>query len=249
METNEYFVSRRSIRRFKECDVDAQLLKNILSKAMHAPTTGNMQLYSVIVTRDADMRSKLAAAHFSQPASVGARVLLTFCVDFNRFEKWCELRNAKVDYSDFQSFMMGVLDTALFAQQFVTLAELSGLGTCYLGTTTYNAPQIAELLKLPRKVVPLTTVAVGWPAEQPADCGRLPVEAISHDETYCDYSADDIDRLYAVKEARDDSRKFVEENGKDTLAQVFTEVRYVPETLKHFSKVYRDFIESVGIDI
>ncbi len=98
-----------------------------------------MQLYSVIVTRDEDAKKRLAPAHFNQPSATGADVVLTFCADFNRFEKWCEARNAQPGYDNFQSLMWAVIDTTIFAQQFCTIAEMNGLGTCYLGTTTYNA--------------------------------------------------------------------------------------------------------------
>ena len=82
------------------------------------------------------------------------------------------------------AYLWGVIDTSLFAQQFVTIAEMNGLGTCYLGTTTYNAGQIAETLHLPSDVVPVITVTVGYPAELPELQERLPIEAIVHHGHY-----------------------------------------------------------------
>ena len=75
---------------------------------------------------------------------------------------------------------------------------------------------------------------------------RPPLCAIMHDEKYADYSAEDIDKIYAEKEAREDSKRFVAENGKKTLAQVFTDVRYPKADNELFSKVYRDFVEKQG---
>lgn len=173
-------------------------------------------------------------------------MVLTFCADFNRFIKWCEASGAKPGYDNFQSFMTAVLDTVIFAQQFCTAAEMRGLGCCYLGTTTYNAPQIAEILELPEFVVPVTTLTLGYPMSKGADCGRLPVGAVLHKECYSDYDDSAVKNLYAEKEAREDSRKFVAENGKSSLAQVFTDVRYTREANEHFSKVYYDFIGSRG---
>ena len=54
---------------------------------------------------------------------------------------------------------------------------------------------IVEALKLPELVFPITTVTVGWPAEQPEQVDRLPLEAIVHEEFYHDYTPQDIDRL------------------------------------------------------
>lgn len=243
---DKYFTARRSIRRFTAEPVGDELLRDILAAAMKAPTCGNMQLYSVIVTRDKDAIAALAPAHFSQPAATGATVLLTFCADFNRFVKWCEASGAEPGYDNFQSWMAAVLDTAAFAQQFCTVAEMQGLGTVYLGTTTYNAPDIARNLGLPARVVPVTTVALGWPDEEGEETDRLPLEAVMHIEKYADVPAAQVKQWYAAKEARDDSRRFVEENGKQSLAQVFTDIRYSKPNNEHFSRVYLDFLNSAG---
>ena len=64
----------------------------------------NMQLYSVIVTRDKQMKERLAPAHFNQPMVTGAPVVLTFCADFNRFSKWCRERKAVPGYDNPISF-------------------------------------------------------------------------------------------------------------------------------------------------
>lgn len=242
----DYWMSRRTIRRYSDRPVNDALLTDLLLKASHAPTTGNMQLYSVIVTTDAWQRSRLAPCHFNQPQVEGAPVVLTFCADFNRFSRWCENRDAQPCYDNFQSFVAAAIDTIAFAQQFNTLAELEGLGCCWLGTTTYNAPQIAEILKLPALVVPLITLTVGYPADAGVDVGRLPVGAVVHYGGYSDYSAELIDRFYAEKESREDSAMFVSENGKQTLAQVFTDIRYPRSNNEHFSVIFLDFLRKAG---
>lgn len=234
---------RRTIRKYTSQPVSDSLLKEIIAEAAQAPTTGNMQLYSVVVTRSPEMKARLAPTHFNQPQVQGCAVMLTVCADFNRFVKWCEARDAKPGYDNFQSMLTAILDAAIFTQELSTAIEKHGLGCCYLGTTTYNAPQIAEILQLPKRVLPLCTLTVGYPADEGVDVGRLPVEAIMHDETYRDYDAAAIDALYAEKEARADSKQFVAENGKATLAQVFTDVRYARAANEHFSEVLGKFIE------
>lgn len=119
---------------------------------------------------------------------------------------------------------------------------MHGLGCCYLGTTTYTAPEIAKVLNLPKRVIPLVTLTVGYPEGDAPVSDRIPIEGIIHEEAYHDYTVEDIRDIYAEKEAREDSRKFIEENGKTTLAQVFTDVRYPRENNERFSKIYYDFI-------
>lgn len=246
MDVNRYWENRATVRRYTDRTVSDELLCDLMAKASHAPTTGNMQLYSVIVTRDAEMKRKLAPAHFNQPSVESASVVLTFCADYNRFSEWCRQRKAVPGYDNFQSFLAALLDTALLAQQFNTVAELAGLGCCYLGTTTYNAPQIAELLQLPELVVPVTTLTVGYPDGEAAPSDRIAPEAFLHSETYKPYTPADIDRIYAEKEALPESAKFIAENNKETLAQVFTDIRYTKENNEYFSKVYADFIKQQG---
>ena len=91
-------------------------------------------------------------------------------------------------------------------------------------------------MELPELVFPIATVTVGWPAECPAQVDRLPLEAIIHKETYHDYTSEDIDRLYAYKESLPENKQFVWENAKETLAQVFTEVRYTKRDAEAMSE-------------
>lgn len=243
----EDFGRRKTIRKYSSQDVPQELIDSLLEAAAHAPTTGNMQLYSVIVSRDEEMKRRLHPAHFNQPAAVGAPLILTFCADFNRFVKWCEASGADPGYGNFQSFMSAVFDTVIFAQQFNTLAEEAGLGCCYLGTTSYNAPQIAEVLGLPDLVVPVVALSVGYPAEDGVVSDRLPLAAIVHNEIYHNESPEDVRaNFFAYKESLPESIKFVAENDKETLAQVFTDVRYPRSTNETFSKIYFDFIEKAG---
>ena len=237
---------RRTIRRYQEKDVTPALLNELMEIACRASTVGNMQTYSVVVTRDAAMKEKLSPAHFNQPMVKKAPVVLTFCVDLNRFSKWCDQRQAIPGYDNLQWFVTGAVDALLAAQTFCVAAEEKGLGICYLGTTTYNPNQIIDALRLPKLVFPITTITLGWPDELPEQVDRLPLEAILHQETYHDYSVEDIDRLYAYKESLPENLKFIAENNKETLAQVFTDVRYKKADSEFFSEVLLETLKKQG---
>ncbi len=248
---NDYFKNRKTIRNYSDKPVPEELLRQLIEAAAEAPTTGGMQLYSVVVTRDEEMKRQLAPHHFFQRMVSQAPVVLTFCADFNRMDRWCEVSDAVPCYGNFQSFLSAMLDVTVFAQQFNTAAEMAGLGCCYIGTTTYNAPQIAETLKLPPMVLPVVTLTVGYPADRDAEpkAERLPVEAIMHDEVYQDYDESRIKALYAEKESLAINKQYVAENNKQTLAQVFTDVRYPKANNESFSKVFVDFMQAQGFKI
>ncbi len=237
---------RRSIRKYADRDVEPALLNQLLEEASRASTMGNLQLYSVVVTRDKAMKERLAPAHFNQPMVTQAPVVLTFCADFHRTTVWCNERKAVPGYDNFLSFVNASIDTLLLAQTFCTLAEEKGLGLCYLGTTVYCPDLIIKELQLPRLVMPLTTVTVGYPAEHPAQTDRLPLESFVHEETYRDYTRADIDRLYAYKESLEENKFFVRENQKETLAQVFTDIRYTKKDNEAMSATFLQTLRQQG---
>lgn len=223
------FAERRSVRKYSGQEVSDELLDSILEAAMRAPTCGNMQLYSVVVTRSAEGKAALAPAHFNQPMVTGAPVVLTVCADFNRFTRWCRLSDADPGYDNFMSFVSAVADAQIFAQQIVAIAETHGLGTCYLGTVTYNADKISDVLGLPDLCVPVACITLGWPAEKGVETERLPLRAVRHDERYRTDSDEEIIELFKAKDEYEPNRQFIEENNKKTLAQVFTDIRYPPD--------------------
>lgn len=228
--------NRKSIRKYSDKEVSQELLASLLEEAEHTPTMGNLQLYSVVVTRSAEMKAKLAPAHFNQPMVTSAPVVLTFCADFRRTSLWAENRKAVPGYDNFLSFINAATDTLLYCQTFCNIAEEAGLGTCFLGTTVYMPQMLIDTLQLPKLTFPVATITLGWPDENPAQSDRLPLKAIVHEETYHDYTPQRIDECYAYKESLPENKHFVDINNKETLAQVFTDLRYTKKDNESMSE-------------
>lgn len=237
---------RRSIRKYSGREVSDELLDRLLLEAERTPTMGNLQLYSVVVTRSEETKRRLAPAHFNQPMVMGAPVVLTFCADFRRTSLWAENRKAEPGYDNFLSFMNAATDALLYCQTFTNLAEEAGLGTCFLGTTVYMPQEIIKVLQLPRLVMPVATLTVGWPDENPSQSDRLPLEGVVHEETYHDYTPADIDKYYSLKEQLPENKRFVEINHKETLAQIFTDIRYTKKDNEAMSKTLLDTLRQQG---
>ena len=237
---------RTSIRKYAPREVSDELLYRLLREAERTQTMGNLQLYSVVITRSEKQKEALAPAHFNQPMVKGAPVVLTFCADFRRTSRWAEERNAKPGYDNFLSFINAATDALLYCQTFCNLADEEGLGYCYLGTTVYMPKQIIEVLELPKLVMPVATITLGWPDEQPALSDRLPLESIIHEEHYEDYSRERIDKFYAEKEQLPENQKFVRINNKETLAQIFTDIRYTRKDNEAMSVTLIDALKQQG---
>ncbi len=246
METLKTLLSHRTIRKYKSTPIEQDKLDAILTAAIRGSNTGNMQVYSIIVTTEKDLKKQLAPAHFNQKMVEEAPVLLTFCADFNRFNLWCKQREAEPGYDNFQSFSWAMIDAVIAAQNAAIAAESYGLGICYLGTTTYNASQIIDILNIPQNVVPITALTIGYADESPEITDRLPLEAVVHYEKYNNYSPEDIDNLYYEKEISPLTLKLIEENKLDNLAQIFTQNRYKKNDNKFFSKKWLEILEKQG---
>ena len=245
IETKNYNVmrtihTRRTIRKYRSDDISEELLHRLLAEASRTQTMGNLQLYSVVVTRDAEMKARLAPAHFNQPMVTEAPVVLTICADFRRTTDWCMERSATPGYDNFLSFINAATDALLYTQTLCNLMDEEGLGYCYLGTTVYMPQQIIDLLHLPKLTFPVATLTVGWPDEEPVQSDRLPLEAFIHEERYNDYLGIDIDRFYSEKEQLEENRHFVRINQKETLAQVFTDIRYTRKDNEAMSNTLLD---------
>lgn len=238
--------THRSIRKFKEDQIPESIMKRVLEAAVRASNTGNMQAYSIVVTTDSETKEKLLPLHFNQQMVKQAPAVLTFCADLNRFNKWCDINGANPGYDNFLWLYTATIDAVIAAQNACIAAEDEGLGICYLGTTNYTAEKIIEVLDLPKFVVPVTTVVMGFPAESPGLTDRLPVDGVVHFQKYKDYSENDIKSIFAEKESLEETKKLIAENGTNNLAQIFTEKRYTAANNIHFSKELLKVISNQG---
>ena len=239
-------LTRRTIRKYADREVEEQLLNRLMEEAARTQTMGNLQLYSVIVTRSKEMKKQLAPAHFNQPMVTEAPVVLTICADFNRTSFWAKCRKAEPGYDNFLSFMNAATDALLYTQTLCNLMDEEGLGYCYLGTTVYQPQQIIDALHLPKLTMPVATLTVGWPAEEPPLTDRLPLASFVHEERYNDYMGMDIDTYYYEKEHLPENEHFVRINHKETLAQVYTDIRYTRNDNEALSEELVDVLARQG---
>ena len=242
----ETIFNHRSIRKYKSLPVSDEILDKVLQAGSRASTTGNIQVYSVIITKDEDLRKQLWEAHFKQDMVLQAPVHMTFCADFNRFTKWCKQRKSVPGYGNFLSFFTAAIDALLVSQNVALAAEAHGLGICYLGTATYMADRIVEILELPELVVPVTCIVMGYPDEQPGLTDRLPMNSIKHEEKYKEYLPEDIDMIYKEREESSLTKELLAINKKETLAQIFTDNRYTEKDNIYFSERFIDTIKKQG---
>jgi nitroreductase len=242
----EAIMNHRSIRKYKPDAIPTSILEEILRAGSRASTTGNMQVYSMIVTTNPELKEKLWEAHFRQDMVKTAPVHITFCCDFNRFNNWCRLRNAEPGFDNFLSFFTGAIDALLASQNVALEAESHGLGICYLGTATYNSDKIIEILELPSGVVPVAALVLGYPKETPELTDRLPMESIVHFEKYRKFTPEIINSIYRERENSEQTLELLKINNSDCLARIFTDKRYTKTDNEFFSGKFLEAIKRQG---
>ena len=236
----------RSIRQFRPDPVDDALVDACLQQALQGTSSsGNLNMVSVIKTRDPAARESLYQLHGEQPMVRQAPLLLTFCADSHRTRAWLALRGARAGFSEFLSWHVAAFDAMLVSQSTALALESHGLGICYMGTTLFKMGDIADVLSCPDHCLPVTTLVVGWPDEAPAQRDRLPPAAWIHDEQYRAPGQAEIEREFAARERRGRERYLADpgmaerwrEHGIESLAQFYTSpIKYDPDVLGGFGQ-------------
>jgi nitroreductase len=176
--------AHRSIRKYKPEPVPDSLLDNIFNAARQAPTSSNLQAYSIIVVKDPEKKKALAHLTGDQPWVEQCPVFLAMCPDLHRLERVCRLRGYEISDRFIELFIVAVVDTALVAQNILVAAEANGLGVCFIGGVRNNPEPISQLLKLPERVFPLFGICLGYPDHDALIKPRMLPELVIHREEY-----------------------------------------------------------------
>ena len=256
-EFTRLMAAHRSIRQYESRAIDPALIDKVLEDALHgSSSSGNLNMISVIKTRDPERKARLCELHFDQPMVLQAPLVLTFCADSFRTRQWLTQRGARLNFGNLISWHVAAFDAIIFAQTLALALQSHGLGICYMGTTLHSMGEIADYLECPDHCLPVTSMVVGWPAEAPAQRDRLPPAAWIHDERYQRPDEDEIDRVFESREVKGWARyrsmgpemiAKMEALGITSLAQFYTsDIKYAPQTFEHDSKKLRELLESRG---
>jgi len=183
-ETIEVLLNRVSVRKFSDRPVDEAHVEAILRAAFRAPTSSNIQSYSVVVVRDREILKQLQPITGGQPHVAVAPVFLAFCVDLTRIEEAMRLNGHDFDDNNFEVGLVSAVDAALVGMSAYLAADSLGIKGVMIGAVRNDAAATARILQLPRRVYCLFGMCLGWPAETPPQKPRMPYEAMVHYERF-----------------------------------------------------------------
>ena len=185
----ESLLKHKSIRKYKNQPIEDEKLELIIKSAQAAPTWCNGEQVSIIVIKEQATKDKIKDLCWGQKYIGECPAFLVFCADFYR----CSLAFEKAGKSkeDFEKYVknidtvfVGCHDVGISMQNAVVAAESLGLGTVYIGALRAKSLEITKLLSLPKYVIPICGVCIGYPDADPGIKPRMPMIGVCFNEKY-----------------------------------------------------------------
>lgn len=183
-DTIETLRNRVSVRSFAEEPVTDAQVDAVLSAAFRAPTSSNIQSYSVVVVRDPDTLQKLSVITSGQKHVANAPVFLAFCADLTRIDKAVSDKGGNIERNNLETGLVSSIDAALVGMSAYIAADSIGLKGVMIGAVRNNAAETARILGMPRRVYCVFGMVLGWPGDVPQQKPRMDYEAMVHYEQY-----------------------------------------------------------------
>lgn len=188
MEFKDVVTKRYASRAFTDQKVPEETINELLDLIRFAPSALNLQPWRIKVVRDQKTRDELGPAVFNQMQAVNCSHLLVFCTDtdIDNVITKADQSMESAGFPDDQRVQMTGMATSLKAnftpawlqQQIyfalgnaVNGAKSLGLDTCPM--TGFDPDKVAQILGLPKHIVPTAVCPVGYGADSPPPKARL----------------------------------------------------------------------------
>lgn len=176
----ETALAHRSIRKFSAEPISSEQLTAILNAGRAASTSNFFQSTHIIRVTDPEVRRQIRDIGRALSSIDTCAELLIFCFDFAKHQSF--VPQAQLDWTEM--VLIGSVDCGIVAQNVLLAAESLGLGGVFLGYIRNDINRTAEILQLPKYVVPMFGMALGHPAQTPMLRPRLPLEAMVSENRY-----------------------------------------------------------------
>ena len=185
--TVRLLLAHRSVRAYLPDRLPPGTLETLVAAAQSAATSSNLQAWSVVAVEDPGRKARLAEIAGGQKHMLRCPLLLVWLVDLSRLDRVGAASGRALEGLDYlETFLVGVVDAAMAAQNAVVALEAMGLGGVYIGALRNDPAAVALELGLPPRVMAAFGLCVGYP--DPARPGevkpRLPQAAVLHREQY-----------------------------------------------------------------
>jgi nitroreductase len=184
----ERIAAHRSVRAFLPEEPPQADIERAIRAAQMASTSSHLQAYHLLRVRSAQQRAELVELCGGQPWIAGCGAFFVILADLRRLELAAALHGRRA-LQNFESFLVAVIDAALFAQNLALSFEAQEYGICFIGGLRNRLPEVDRLLEVPAGLLPLFGCCVGRPAEPGEPRPRLPLAAVFSDGRFSDPDA------------------------------------------------------------
>ncbi|NLD20478.1 MAG: nitroreductase [Clostridiales bacterium] len=167
--------SRKSVRVYKDKDVEDKLIMGMIEAARLAPSGNNTQPWTFIIVRTKEMKEKIASADGNQKWMLTAPVFIVCVADIK-----CRVKDtegmALNDDSPEAALKKVIRDTSIAVEHLVLEGQHLGLATCWTGW--FEQEDMRQVLGIPSDKYVLAVVTVGYAGETKAAPKKKALEKI-----------------------------------------------------------------------
>ena len=183
-ETIKTLENRVSVRKYSDAPVTEAHVEAILRAAFRAPTSSNIQAYSVVVVRDRETLKELYVTTGNQQHVADTPVFLAFCADLTRMEEAISRHGGDMDDNVLELGLVSTIDATLVGMSAYLAADSLGLKGLMIGAVRNDPIEVARILGLPKRVYAVFGMCLGWPEEAPKQKPRMEFDSVVHFEQY-----------------------------------------------------------------
>ena len=168
----ELIETRRSIRSYKDQEIEEDKLNYVLQAFRKAPSAKNLQPWKLVVIKNKKILSDIAIACNNQTFMEEAPVIIAACA------------KEEEAYGTMGGYMNSYpIDIAIALEHLILAATEKGLGTCWIGA--FKEQLVKDILGVPDNVKVVALTPLGYPAREASVRGRKPLtEIISYDKYF-----------------------------------------------------------------
>jgi nitroreductase/FMN reductase [NAD(P)H] len=198
---------RKVVRRYAQREVAPELLRLLCACALSAPSKSDMQQGDILIVRDRAIHDAIADMIPEMPWARSAPVFLVFLANGRRQPQIARWRDKPYPNNHLDSFFNATVDAAIVMTSFLRAAEAAGLGCCPISVIRDRSADVAKLLHLPERVVPVAGMTLGWPEGESHMSVRLPLSTTVHVDRFNDANVEAEIDAYDRRRAKIHSAK------------------------------------------
>jgi nitroreductase len=165
-----FLFGRRSVRAYQQKPVSDEMVADLLAAAMAAPSACAKDPWRFVVVREPATLRALAAALPNGSMLANAPLGIVVCGDLD------------AAHANELSYLLQDCSAAI--ENLLLAAHALGLGACWLGVHPRQPRMeaLTKILGLPETIIPVSGIAIGWPAEEKAARTRFDAKYVHNEK-------------------------------------------------------------------